>query len=67
MALVVTKTLSSTKKASLKSKVVPLEVVGCLISLPFNASRLPFFGGLKNLNSVGLVSSISMSRKACMM
>ncbi len=65
--LSVTKTLSSTKNTLLKLKGVPLELVGCPISLPFSAFRLPFLGGLKNLNSVGLVSSGTVSRNACMM
>jgi hypothetical protein len=65
--LSVMKMLSSTKNTLLSSKVVPLDVVGCPSSLPFSAFVLPFLGGLKNRNLDGLVSSLTVSRKAYMM
>jgi hypothetical protein len=55
------------KKMLLNSKVVPLDVVGCRISLPFSAFRLPFFGGGKKLNFDGLVLNTRVSRNACIM
>ena len=61
-----TNTLSSTKNTLLNSKAEPLDVVGCPVSLPFSAFKLPFFGGLKYRNSEGFISIFRVSRNACM-
>ncbi len=42
--LPVMKMLSSTKNTLLRSKMVPLDVVGCPSSLPFSVFVLPFLG-----------------------
>ncbi len=57
-------TLSSMKKRLLKSKGLPLEVVGCPIKRPLSALRLPCFGDLKKRNSEVLTSAFQVSRKA---
>jgi hypothetical protein len=63
--LSVMKMLSSMKNTLLKSKGLPLEVVGCLIRHPLSALRLPFFGDLKKRNSEALTVAFRVSRKAC--
>ena len=60
--LSVMKTLPSTL---LNSNGVPLEEVGCFISHPFSAFRLPFFGGLKWQNSDDFGIIFRVSRNAC--
>jgi len=65
--LSVMKTLPSTKKTLLNSNGSPLEEVGCFISRPFSAFRLPFVGSLKWWNSDGFGIIFRVSRNACMM
>ncbi len=60
--LSVMKMLSLMKKMLLKSNVVLLDEVGCPVSLPFSAFKLPFLGGLKYWNAEGFVSFLSILR-----